>query len=225
MKPSNSSSTVSRHRGRVHEWRADKGFGFVQHGEERLFIHIRDFDERHVTPKPGDQLTYLLGTDAHGRPCAKRIVQHNDGGRLRPHSLLVLALLLVVPILSVRKMARPNEAAAIAAVAFLASLASYGLYAWDKHRAKNGDWRIPEKILHLWEFLGGWPGAFIAQRRLRHKSAKISYRLVFWLIVGLHQYAAIDWQLDWRLSRAAKEFLLSHFDADSAAAPVKSKAY
>ncbi|SJM91388.1 Cold-shock protein (fragment) [Crenothrix polyspora] len=47
-------------------------------------------------------------------------------------------------------------------------------------------WRIPEKSLHTLELLGGWPGALLAQRTLRHKNRKPSYQVVFWLIVGLH---------------------------------------
>jgi hypothetical protein len=32
--------------------------------------------------------------------------------------------------------------------------------------------------------MGGWPGAFVAQRRLRHKCVKRKYQIVFWLIVA-----------------------------------------
>jgi len=41
--------------------------------------------------------------------------------------------------------------------------------------------------LHLLELLGGWPGAFLAQRRLRHKCSKRRYQFVFWLIVLAYQ--------------------------------------
>jgi hypothetical protein len=53
------------------------------------------------------------------------------------------------------------------------------------------------ELLHLLELLGGWPGAFLAQRRLRHKSSKGSYLFVFVLIVGLHQFLAIDALRGW----------------------------
>ncbi len=46
--------------------------------------------------------------------------------------------------------------------------------------------RIPEKVLHLWELLFGFPGAILGQIALRHKSAKTSYQVVFWLIVIIH---------------------------------------
>ncbi len=68
----------------------------------------------------------------------------------------------------------------------LASVVSYWLYAKDKRAAKAGEWRVPEKTLHLSALLGGWPGALIAQQRLRHKTQKLSFQLVFWVTVVLN---------------------------------------
>lgn len=59
-------------------------------------------------------------------------------------------------------------------------------YAIDKRRAAHGGRRLRERSLHLLELLGGWPGALLAQRTLRHKNAKASYQMVFWLIVIVH---------------------------------------
>lgn len=67
----------------------------------------------------------------------------------------------------------------MSAVAFIA-------YAIDKRWARLARRRIPEATLHAVELLGGWPGAFLAQRIVRHKNAKASYQVVFWLIVVLH---------------------------------------
>ena len=197
----------TRHRGEVREWNAEKGYGFVQHGRQRLFVHIRDFAERHRTPSTGDELTYTIGADLKGRPCAKDVLQPNDGGRIRPAHLLVLGALLASPVLAVWRLAPREFAAALAVVAFLSSVVSYGLYFWDKRRARKGVWRISEKTLHLWELLGGWPGAFLAQRQLRHKSSKASYQVAFWLIVLTHNTLALDWQLDWRITRSVRDRL------------------
>ena len=38
----------------------------------------------------------------------------------------------------------------------------------------QGAWRIREGTLHLVEALGGWPGAFLAQQTMRHKTVKLS---------------------------------------------------
>jgi heme/copper-type cytochrome/quinol oxidase subunit 3 len=40
--------------------------------------------------------------------------------------------------------------------------------------------------------VGGWPGALVAQQKLRHKSQKQSFRIVFWITVLLN-CAAFSW--------------------------------
>jgi uncharacterized membrane protein YsdA (DUF1294 family) len=69
--------------------------------------------------------------------------------------------------------------AAMSAVTFL-------VYVLDKRAARRGDRRTPEAALHALELLGGWPGAFLAQRLVRHKNAKVGYQIVFLLIVAIH---------------------------------------
>lgn len=66
------------------------------------------------------------------------------------------------------------------------SLVTFVTYLLDKRAAQRGRQRTPEATLHVLELLGGWPGAFLAQRLIRHKNAKLSYQIVFWLIVALH---------------------------------------
>ena len=38
--------------------------------------------------------------------------------------------------------------------------------------------------------LGGWPAAIVAQQRLRHKTAKASFQLKFWLTTTANLAAA-----------------------------------
>ena len=93
----------------------------------------------------------------------------------------------------------------------IASVGTFALYAWDKRRAKRGGVRVSEIVLHLLEFHGGWPGAFLAQRALRHKSSKFSYQISFWLIVALHQYVALDSLLGWRIYGQVKTWVAPYF--------------
>ncbi len=69
------------------------------------------------------------------------------------------------------------------AVYALASAVCFFAYAADKSAARAGRWRIPERTLLMLGLCCGWPGAIVAQQWLRHKSAKRSFRLHFWLTV------------------------------------------
>jgi uncharacterized membrane protein YsdA (DUF1294 family) len=115
-------------------------------------------------------------------------------------SFLIVAGLLALPVYA---MQRHGLISPWAGVAVVVSGLTYWIYAADKRRAEDGLWRVPEIHLHLLELLGGWPGAFLAQRRLRHKSSKGSYQFVFWLIVLIHQLAAFDSLQNWKWSRSA----------------------
>lgn len=66
------------------------------------------------------------------------------------------------------------------------SIACFITYWLDKRRARNGGRRVPERTLHILEFLGGWPGALLAQQQFRHKTQKVRFLVVFWLVVVLH---------------------------------------
>jgi uncharacterized membrane protein YsdA (DUF1294 family) len=79
-----------------------------------------------------------------------------------------------------------------------ASALTLGFYGWDKRRARREEWRIAESTLHLLELLGGWPGALVAQRLFRHKTRKIPFQIVFWLIVAGH-LAAWGWWVSRRI--------------------------
>jgi len=72
------------------------------------------------------------------------------------------------------------------------SVLAFFLYWGDKRKARADTWRTPENILHAVELAGGWPGALLAQQVFRHKTRKVSFQLVFWLIVLLHQVFWID---------------------------------
>jgi uncharacterized membrane protein YsdA (DUF1294 family) len=72
---------------------------------------------------------------------------------------------------------------AILMVYIFLSMFTFLVYAVDKSAAKRGAWRTSERTLHLLTLAGGWPGALIAQEKLRHKSKMQSFRSTFWITV------------------------------------------
>lgn len=56
-------------------------------------------------------------------------------------------------------------------------------YYADKRASIRKTWRVSEYNLHTLEFLGGWTGALLAQKMLKHKTKKKSYRAMFWFVV------------------------------------------
>jgi len=75
---------------------------------------------------------------------------------------------------------------------WMVSLIAFFLYWSDKRKAQTDRWRTPENILHAVELAGGWPGALIAQQAFRHKTRKVSYQVLFWVIVLLHEVFWLD---------------------------------
>jgi uncharacterized membrane protein YsdA (DUF1294 family)/cold shock CspA family protein len=192
--------------GMLVQWDDEKGFGWIETGRNRFFAHIKDFKRGQRRPKTGEEVRFVPGLDPKGRPCAKLLVfVEADRVGAGPGAWVQLCLLLALPLFALLWLPLPWWMGAGGML--VVSAITYGMYAHDKRQAVSKGWRIPESSLHLGELLGGWPGAFLAQRRLRHKCAKPGYQAVFWTIVLLHQIAAVDVMLDQRLSKAVIGFL------------------
>ena len=201
------SNAPAQKAGRIIEWDAHKGFGFLHDGTHRIFIHSRDFAEHRKVPERGDTVIFTLGEDFTGRTVAKQAVITSSTGRILKKQFFALFLLLIAPSLAIHRLSHRFDAVFLVITAVVLSGTTYAAYWWDKNQARTGGWRTAETTLHLLELIGGWPGAFIAQRRLRHKSAKISFLVVFWLIVTAHQLVAIDYLLNWRLTQQAMQLI------------------
>ena len=50
------------------------------------------------------------------------------------------------------------------------NLLTFIVYGADKHRARKGKWRVPEKTLFLLPLLGGSIGALLGMRVFHHKT-------------------------------------------------------
>jgi uncharacterized membrane protein YsdA (DUF1294 family)/cold shock CspA family protein len=182
-------------KGKIASWNDEKGYGFISpfEGGGRVFAHIKRFENRGIRPAVGDVVTFSMSTDARGRPCAKeaaiagvpKTVKTKRYGGLP--SVMAAGFLLFV-VCAVLVSAIPVH---ILLLYLIVSTATFGAYALDKSAAKRGAWRTSESTLHLLALVGGWPGALIAQNRLRHKSRKQSFRAVFWATVAINCSALV----------------------------------
>ncbi|VVP27421.1 hypothetical protein PS874_04036 [Pseudomonas fluorescens] len=117
-----------------------------------------------------------------------------SGGELRrPRlKLLVFAILCALPLSGSMTMWLGGISRVPLAAYGIVSGLAFLLYWSDKRKARLDRWRIPENVLHAVELAGGWPGALLAQQVFRHKTRKLSFQLLFWMIVLLHQVFWID---------------------------------
>lgn len=179
---------MSRLGGRLSDWNDERGFGFITPiSGPRIFVHISEFGGTTIRPQVGDILSYRLGRSPDGRPRAVDV--HGVGGdtRRRPRRrastlshLLPIVLFAIVYLVADHVWAVPLWAAGIYLAVSALTLVTYAV---DKSSAQRGGWRISEGMLNLLAFLGGWPGAIIAQQILRHKTIKSSFRARFWMAV------------------------------------------
>jgi len=177
-----------RHHGKITSWNDEKGFGFISRAgnEKPVFVHIKGFSNRQRRPVGGEIVSYELATDERGRPRAEKVLFAGEkrpkgtgaGGALVAVALAILFLagLGLAVLLGKLPLGVPALYAAASVVAF-------GAYALDKSAAREGRWRTRESTLHLFSLVGGWPGALVAQKTLRHKSRKPSFQMVFWVTV------------------------------------------
>ena len=187
-----------RHKGRITNWNDERGFGFVlpDDGSERVFLHIKAFEQGHQRPAGDERVTYDLSCDERNRPQASRVVyvgrartgrpvpdrEVTVSGEIVPAALAALGFLVFAGVMGFMGRVPLWVPGLYAAV----SVITFGAYHADKGKAVRGEWRTPESTLHLLEFAGGWPGALIAQQALRHKNRKPAFLVPFWGIVITH---------------------------------------
>jgi len=194
--------------GIIKSWKVDKGFGFIQPngGGKDIFIHIRDLQHTNYQPQLGDNICYKVVADKDGKIRAydafikgqeiselyrkksfkKNPTQERKIRREYQLGLLPRLIIAMIPfVFSVLLITQQRIFFPFFAYLIL-SLLTFIVYAYDKTKAHKSEWRISEQTLHLLELFGGWPGALITQRVIRHKNKKTSFQIVFWIIVFIH---------------------------------------
>jgi len=139
-------------------------------------------------------VTYATSTDNQGRLRAKSAALAGDTLRKDSYKRKVIfSIFLSICFLSIVSglFLAGKIPALVLSLYWVGSIITFFVYAVDKSAAQNGRWRTSESTLHLLSLVGGWPGALVAQQKLRHKSQKQSFRFVFWCTVILNCCAFI----------------------------------
>jgi uncharacterized membrane protein YsdA (DUF1294 family)/cold shock CspA family protein len=176
--------------GKVLNWNDDKGFGFVEPngGGKRAFVHIKAFKARSRRPVNGDVIIYELIREnnrykAENIKFARDAKSSNKQGKLRKGNFFASAFISLFCLGLLVSVFTGKLPLIIAGLYIVMSLITFITYAIDKSAAQNGRWRTRESTLHIFALAGGWPGAFFAQTKLRHKSSKEEFKIVFWFTV------------------------------------------
>lgn len=179
-----------RYQGKITDWKDDQGFGFISPngGGEQVFVHIKSFAKKHRRPADLELVTYEITSDSKGRIQAENVMFVGDqqSSVTVPDNNCALYIIAVFLIFILVLYYTSKLDSAVLGLYGGTSLIAFCAYALDKSAARKDQWRIKESTLHLFALLGGWPGALLAQKLLRHKSRKQSFRTMFWFTVILN---------------------------------------
>jgi uncharacterized membrane protein YsdA (DUF1294 family)/cold shock CspA family protein len=190
-----------RFEGTLKSWNEDRGFGFIEasHGGDDVFVHIKAFPGKGQRPAVGQWVSFEVEPGPQGKKRAKNVetARATPAGRYkkeeRPADWDVVSLIAIPLLIAVYAgVAIGWGVSHLWAAAYLmVSIVTVFAYAFDKTAAVRGGWRTQETTLLGLGLLCGWPGALIAQKMLRHKSSKQSFRTTFWITVVLNLLAFV----------------------------------
>lgn len=209
-----------KRQGTLVRWEKERGFGFIRCAEVSadVFVHLRDFADRGITPQVGMTLSFdeihvggkgprAVAVQAAGamprreqrqprRPAASprpRTERRQDTAPSSSSSLPMMLLLPAYAALLGYGVWTTRIPPIALGVLLLVSLLTFVVYGVDKNAATAGRWRTAESTLHLLSLIGGWPGAWCAQRLFRHKVRKTSFMAGYWATVLAHVAAVGAW--------------------------------
>jgi len=176
-----------------------------------VFVHVKAFANSNRRPVGNEIVAYEVSADERGRLRAEH-VQFVDDRRWFESVNITETVFLAPAALFVGFVAALVLAGRLPAIVLGlyvgASFAAIAVYARDKLAAQNNRWRTPEAYLLTLGLIGGWPGAWVAQRLFRHKSRKKSFQIAFWVSVTVNLGV-----LFWLLSSQGAGVLRSIVDA------------
>ena len=190
-----------RDQGRLVEWFDEKGYGFIQPNDtskDRVFLHIKDFARQGPRPIVGCALEYTVLLDGEGRFRAQQVMYlkasqtqkilpkpknvKEQAQKLKPMQIACVGYILALAVFTIAGLLSGMVLLFISII----NAMTYWMYAQDKEAALMGKRRVPEQTLHILSFLGGWPTAWLAQEKLRHKTEKQPFRKIYFCTIALN---------------------------------------
>ncbi len=180
-----------RHQGRVIKWYDDKGFGFVRATTDSkdVFLHISEIHKLNERPEINELVTYEITKDEKGRFRAVN-VGYVSGQQVPKKSsnstffsFIFLAFIFLFTAFVLERTLKGFLPHFYFFIYLGANLFVFLYYYQDKTSAIKNDWRTQESKLHWLSLLGGWGGAYIAQKLFRHKHKKASFMFTYKLTV------------------------------------------
>ncbi len=162
----------SLRKGQLIKWKDDRGFGFIQpaDGSQEVFLHISQIKDATRRPQVNDTIYYGVVVEKDGKVRAdnafilgarSKSTSTSDSkaksSNISTSSFPVWELLLlsILPLTGSIDFALTTANLLPLILYPGMSLITFALYADDKSRAKRGEWRTSEQMLHLCEFSGG----------------------------------------------------------------------
>lgn len=180
-----------RYEGKIVKWDDDKGFGFIRATQDSkdVFLHISQIHRLKKRPVINELVSYDIVKDETGRFRAANVCYVLDKANLKNSStsvsfscsfLIFIFLFLTFVIERSLKGFLPPW---FPLLVLGANLITFLYYYQDKISALKNDWRTSENTLHWFSLIGGWGGAYIAQKIFKHKRKKQSFMLTYKLTV------------------------------------------
>jgi uncharacterized membrane protein YsdA (DUF1294 family)/cold shock CspA family protein len=187
-----------RYEGKLIKWYDDKGFGFIRATADSkdVFLHVSEIQKMKRRPIINELVTYEINKDNQGRFRAINVGYQTSTNLNKQPSKTTFSPLFLTFILLFTAFIFERTINGflpdLFPILFLGiNLFIFLYYYQDKTAALKNEWRTPENTLHWFSLLGGWAGAYIAQKTFKHKHKKISFMWVYKLTVIINCGAII----------------------------------
>lgn len=180
-----------RYEGKIVKWHDDKGFGFIRATQDSkdVFLHISQIHRLKKRPEINEIVSYEIVKDERGRFRAENVsyrsnqVNPTKSSNSTSFSKSFLVFILLFFIFVIERSLNGFLPLWFPLVFFAANLIVFLYYYQDKTSALKNDWRTPENTLHWLSLIGGWGGAYFAQKIFKHKHKKQSFMFTYKLTV------------------------------------------